>query len=197
MTRKSAPRYAVTVPTPKRMIPGDIKWPGGPSVQQKHFSLPYFVIDYIAKNPTSTEMYNKLIQCCKHFYEKNPILVVKNMEENSISSTNGSENDEDEYYVDMDIQKIKSKIWLTDVLNLVGDDLPNFTFTSVLCSKLYRCSLSELTLCDVNVLFDDFKYLALTAKGVELDNVKMTYYDGKPVLLEKILEAIPNVEDFY
>uniref|UniRef100_A0AC35FI44 Uncharacterized protein n=1 Tax=Panagrolaimus sp. PS1159 TaxID=55785 RepID=A0AC35FI44_9BILA len=195
MLRKSSstPRYDVTV-QPKRMIPGDIKWPGGPSIQQKHLSLPYLIIDYMAKNPSSTEVYNKLIQCCKHFYEKNPILVVKNMNENGISSTNGSEVDEDEYFVDMDIQKIKSKIWLTDVLSLWGVALPNFT---VLCSKLYRCNLSELFLGDMNVLFDDFKYLALTVKGVELNNVKMTYKNGKPVMLERILEALPKVEDFY
>uniref|UniRef100_A0AC34FM67 Uncharacterized protein n=1 Tax=Panagrolaimus sp. ES5 TaxID=591445 RepID=A0AC34FM67_9BILA len=58
-----------------KWINGKIVWSGGPSLKQ-YFNLPESVMYYIAMNPSTPEVYLKLIQSCKYFFEKNPILVV-------------------------------------------------------------------------------------------------------------------------
>ena len=45
----------------------------------QRFSIPSSFIYYMAKNPTSLPVYQKLIQSCKYFFAKNPIIVVFNI----------------------------------------------------------------------------------------------------------------------
>uniref|UniRef100_A0A914PG81 Uncharacterized protein n=1 Tax=Panagrolaimus davidi TaxID=227884 RepID=A0A914PG81_9BILA len=47
----------------------------GPNIRQT-WSLPDSIIYYIAKNPSNAKAWQKLIQCCKYFFAKNPILVI-------------------------------------------------------------------------------------------------------------------------
>uniref|UniRef100_A0A914P863 Uncharacterized protein n=1 Tax=Panagrolaimus davidi TaxID=227884 RepID=A0A914P863_9BILA len=157
---------------------------------------------YMAMNPSNSKFNHKLIQSCKYFFERNPILVVRKMEEISICSNEDCtaySYDDAPCCVKIDIKKIKSKFWLTQKLMadyLRMDESPNITFTSLLCPKLFRCEIDDLRICDKIVLFEDFKYLASFATYVTLSNVKMIHRNGKVVMLEKILEAITNIEKF-
>uniref|UniRef100_A0A914QKF4 Uncharacterized protein n=1 Tax=Panagrolaimus davidi TaxID=227884 RepID=A0A914QKF4_9BILA len=69
-------------------------------------------------------------------------------------------------------------------------------YCSLLCSKIYRLEASELLLNGTSILFDDFKILVSSVKDVELFDVDITYNDGKPIMLEDILESIPHIEKF-
>uniref|UniRef100_A0A914PTB2 DUF38 domain-containing protein n=1 Tax=Panagrolaimus davidi TaxID=227884 RepID=A0A914PTB2_9BILA len=179
-----------------------IVWPEAPSIQQKHLSLPYLIIDYIAKNPSSSEVYKKLIQCCKYFFEKMPILVAADMFYGGRKlcpyNDRQCEDNDEVCCVSIDINKITSSIWLTNAI-LFDQMYPLVNqkdYYSLLCSKIYRVETSELQLHGISILFDDFKVLASAVKNVELVDVDITYNDGKPVMLEDILESIPNIKKF-
>uniref|UniRef100_A0AC35FB48 Uncharacterized protein n=1 Tax=Panagrolaimus sp. PS1159 TaxID=55785 RepID=A0AC35FB48_9BILA len=107
------------------------------------------------------------------------------------------ENDE-ECCVEIDINKITSSIWLTNIIHLEDmDSLVNQkNYYSLLCSKIYRLEISELILNGISILFDDFKVLVSPVENVELMDVDILYNDGKPVMLEGILESILHIEIF-
>uniref|UniRef100_A0A914QZY1 Uncharacterized protein n=1 Tax=Panagrolaimus davidi TaxID=227884 RepID=A0A914QZY1_9BILA len=179
-----------------------ILWPETPSIQQKHLSLPYLIIDYIAKNPLSPEVYKKLIQCCKYFFEKMPVLVAADMFDGgrTLCPYNGEKCDDndEECCVSIDINKLKSSIWPTNLICLDQNYYPVYhkDYYSLLCSKIYLLGTSRLCLRGISILFDDFKILVSAVKNVELSNVDITYNDGKPVMLEGILESIPHIKTF-
>uniref|UniRef100_A0AC34FQJ4 DUF38 domain-containing protein n=1 Tax=Panagrolaimus sp. ES5 TaxID=591445 RepID=A0AC34FQJ4_9BILA len=176
---------------------GKIVWPESPSLKQ-YFSLPYSIMYYMAMNPPTPEVYNKLIKSCKYFFERNPILVVERMDETSICAERYCDStgfDNQPCCVKYNINKIKSKFWLTRELHLSAAATPNFI--SLLLPKLFLCEINQLTLFDKLVLFDDFKYLTSFATFVALIDVKIVFNDGKVVMLETILESIPEVEDFW
>uniref|UniRef100_A0AC35GMM0 Uncharacterized protein n=1 Tax=Panagrolaimus sp. PS1159 TaxID=55785 RepID=A0AC35GMM0_9BILA len=128
---------------------GKRAWPGCPSKKQD-WGYPESMIHYIAKNPSSAEVYQKMIQSC-------------------------------------------NKIWLRDELD-IEDGAKNFT--SVLCSKLYQCEVYRLRIWDKVITFDDFKLLTSSAKEITLCGNKIAFNDGKPVMLDKILESSPIVNRF-
>uniref|UniRef100_A0AC34FBI5 DUF38 domain-containing protein n=1 Tax=Panagrolaimus sp. ES5 TaxID=591445 RepID=A0AC34FBI5_9BILA len=172
---------------------GRIAWPESPSLKQ-YFSLPYSIMYYMAMNPSTPEVYNKLIQTCKYFFERNPILVVSRRDERNICA----EIECDRFRgksccIEYEINKIKSKFWLTRELRAEFDS--NINFNSLL-SKIFRCEIDKLEIWHKNILFDDFKYLASLAKSVDLVDLQMVNSDEKVVMLEKILESIQNIENF-
>uniref|UniRef100_A0A914P459 Uncharacterized protein n=1 Tax=Panagrolaimus davidi TaxID=227884 RepID=A0A914P459_9BILA len=178
------------------MIRGKISWPKSSSIRQ-YFSLPSNIIYYISKNPSSSEVYNKMIQCCKYFFERNPIIVVPNMEENTVCLNDASECQKckKECCIEIDLKKLACKIWFTNQL-VIWD--PNIAeIPPLFLSKIYRTEIQHLEIHEKFVKYDNFKFLAFTAKDVYLNNVKMVYENGKDVPLEKILEEIPEVEQFY
>uniref|UniRef100_A0AC34F8Y0 Uncharacterized protein n=1 Tax=Panagrolaimus sp. ES5 TaxID=591445 RepID=A0AC34F8Y0_9BILA len=177
---------------------GRIVWPESPSLKQ-YFSLPDSIMYYMAMNPPSPEVYNKLIQSCKYFFERNPILVVKHMNEIDVDTKICAKEDCDGIgdkpcCIKIDLKKIKSKFWLTHELYM--DCYTTQNFISMLLPKLFRCDINVLTIFHKDILYDEFKYLASFAKEVEVCNVKMLYTDGKTVMLEKILEVVLKIQYF-
>uniref|UniRef100_A0A914P6M7 Uncharacterized protein n=1 Tax=Panagrolaimus davidi TaxID=227884 RepID=A0A914P6M7_9BILA len=49
------------------------------TVQRQNFSMPDSVTFYMAKNPKTAELYQKVIQTCKYFFAKNSILVISSL----------------------------------------------------------------------------------------------------------------------
>uniref|UniRef100_A0AC34GVM4 Uncharacterized protein n=1 Tax=Panagrolaimus sp. ES5 TaxID=591445 RepID=A0AC34GVM4_9BILA len=173
-----------------KLIYGKIVWSGGPSIRQ-NFSLPESIMFYMARNPSTAEVYNKLIQTCKYFFEKHPILVVADIYGNTKICPNEDCLGNEECCVKIDLNKFSSKFWFTNMI------FPHDSNTSsILCSKIYRCENSTLKLFDQNLMYNNFKLLASSAKNVELVDVKITNADGSMVMLETIFETVQNVEKF-
>uniref|UniRef100_A0AC35FJ81 Uncharacterized protein n=1 Tax=Panagrolaimus sp. PS1159 TaxID=55785 RepID=A0AC35FJ81_9BILA len=181
---------------------GKITWPDCPS-QKQDWSLPGCVIYYIAKNPLSAKCYQKLVQTCKFFFEKNPILVVKKLydyEEEDGVNTRICSNINDECMknnqtccVQIDLHKLSSKIWLTEVLSALHGTQD---FMSFLCSKLFRCEIFCFKAKGKFIKYDDFKSLVSCAKGIYLFKCVIKYNGGNIVMLDKILELFPsNLEE--
>uniref|UniRef100_A0A914YEP9 DUF38 domain-containing protein n=1 Tax=Panagrolaimus superbus TaxID=310955 RepID=A0A914YEP9_9BILA len=166
-----------------------------PSVKQD-FSLPASIIYYMTKNPSTSKLYSKMIQSCKYFFEKNSILVVYRMHNGTHICSNSDEecqeNDE-KCCINLDLSKIKSKIWLTNELHILSD---SSNLLSLLRSKIYRSDITFLTIYEQRILFDDFKFFASSVTEVELRMVKIVHKNGSYVLLENILGAFPKIEKF-
>ena len=137
----------------KSVIREKPKWPGSAAAKQ-HFSLPDSIIYYIAMNPSTPEVYNKLVQTCKYFFEKQPIIVAaKLIDGKTICSKKKCDADQ-KCCVKIDINKSSSKLWLTDEVYLnVGC---SYDFTSLLCQKLFRCGIHYLILEGKDVTLGDF-----------------------------------------
>uniref|UniRef100_A0A914P2J0 Uncharacterized protein n=1 Tax=Panagrolaimus davidi TaxID=227884 RepID=A0A914P2J0_9BILA len=175
-----------------------------PSCPTKKQNWPFkeSLIYYISKNPSSAKVYQKTIQSCKYFFEKNPVLVVSKLKvckrnvECDICFNDFIEciKNEGKCCVKIDIAKLSSKIWFCDELD-IADGAKNFA--SVLCSKLYRCEINRLKITNKVILFDDLRLLTASAKEIVLCANKITFNDGKPVMLDKILESSPIVTEFF
>uniref|UniRef100_A0AC35FCQ5 Uncharacterized protein n=1 Tax=Panagrolaimus sp. PS1159 TaxID=55785 RepID=A0AC35FCQ5_9BILA len=96
--------------------------------------------------------------------------------------------------VKIDIAKLSSKIWLREELDMAYGPK---NFTSVVCSKLYQCEINRLDIWNNVIMFDDLQLLTSSAKQIILWRNSITYNDGKPVLLDKILESSPVVTRFF
>uniref|UniRef100_A0AC35GI89 Uncharacterized protein n=1 Tax=Panagrolaimus sp. PS1159 TaxID=55785 RepID=A0AC35GI89_9BILA len=164
---------------------GKRAWPGCPSKKQD-WGYPESMIHYIAKNPSSAKVYQKMIQSCKYFFENNPVLVVSKLEafqENEkcdicSNKTNECKKNKGKCCVRIDIAKVSSKFWLLDEFD-IGKSAQNFF--SVFCSKMYRCEINRLGIWKMVIVFDDLQLLTSSAKQITLWRNSITYNDGKPV----------------
>uniref|UniRef100_A0AC34FYV7 Uncharacterized protein n=1 Tax=Panagrolaimus sp. ES5 TaxID=591445 RepID=A0AC34FYV7_9BILA len=168
---------------------GKIRWRGGPSLMQ-NFPFPNTLIYYISMNPSSPKAYNKMIQSCKYFFEKNPILVISRITEKRTCPNERCSITRDNTF---NINKTTSKFWLTEKLLLV-EASPEF-ITS-LCPKLYRCNIKKILIHKTTINFDDFKFLASSAETVYLFRSRLNYSDGSAVLFETIFVSLVKVKQF-
>uniref|UniRef100_A0AC34GPK3 DUF38 domain-containing protein n=1 Tax=Panagrolaimus sp. ES5 TaxID=591445 RepID=A0AC34GPK3_9BILA len=179
-----------------KMIDGKILWSGGPSVRQ-NFSLPYSIMYYMARNPSTPEVYQKLIQSCKYFFEKNPILVAADMHGKTKLCPNDykicSENDQ-KCCINIDMKEFSSKIWITNMLSLENKNIS--TFTSLIYPKLYRWNIIDLTFYNEDIHLNDFEKFVPFLTDINLHNVRITKDDKIIVMLDKIIEMVPNLKKF-
>uniref|UniRef100_A0A914PKJ8 Uncharacterized protein n=1 Tax=Panagrolaimus davidi TaxID=227884 RepID=A0A914PKJ8_9BILA len=183
---------------PSKLLPtpvfyGKRPWPGGPSIQQ-NWLLPDSMIFYIAKNPSSSKVYQKLVQTCKFFFEKNPIIIIpylyrcKNSTKWCISQ-NGYNR-----LIKIDLYTISTKIWITHNL-FINKHIENCIATIV--QKNFRFEILRLCVYDNDIIFDDLKVLASSAKRVSLRNNSIKYKNGTIVMLDEILRCFSrNIEYF-
>uniref|UniRef100_A0AC35GRE7 Uncharacterized protein n=1 Tax=Panagrolaimus sp. PS1159 TaxID=55785 RepID=A0AC35GRE7_9BILA len=178
-----------TIYLPKTKTLNGISWPERCSIKQ-YFSLTSNIIYYMAMNPSTPKVYNKLIQCCKYFFERNPIIVAENMTKVNTFGYNG---DSESYCTIFKTTKVSTKIWLLHKL-LLTNLTPSFIPQS-LRPKIYQSQIKKLGIHDTKVNFNDFLFFASTVEILFLTSVEMTYNDEKNVMLEKIFEVVPNVKE--
>uniref|UniRef100_A0A914QVX5 Uncharacterized protein n=1 Tax=Panagrolaimus davidi TaxID=227884 RepID=A0A914QVX5_9BILA len=170
--------------------------------KKQDWGYPESMIHYIAKNPSSVNVYQKIIQSCKYFFEKNPVLVASKLvacEENfegdiCLNKTDECRKNKGKCCVKIDIAKDARKIWLLEGLQIGGGTKISI---SVLCSQLYRCEINCLEIWNKEIMFDDLKLLTSSAKKITLCRSSVKYNDGKPVMLDKIIESSSNGTEFF
>uniref|UniRef100_A0A914PYL4 Uncharacterized protein n=1 Tax=Panagrolaimus davidi TaxID=227884 RepID=A0A914PYL4_9BILA len=159
---------------------------------QQSFSLPSdSIIYYILMNPSTPELYQKLIQICKYFFINNPILIVPEV-----------------YFTGEDLlefklnenffHKISSKIWITDIIHIYqpytkSDEEYIIPFIK---PKVYRNDVKSIEIGIKNMFLDDFIFISSKAETVLLWPFSLINEDGSIVPLEKIIENLSAVKDF-
>uniref|UniRef100_A0AC35EY85 Uncharacterized protein n=1 Tax=Panagrolaimus sp. PS1159 TaxID=55785 RepID=A0AC35EY85_9BILA len=134
---------------------------------------------YISMNPTTTKLYQKIIQICKYFFIKNPIIVSPNypysidLDKLCVGKTR------------FDFSQLICKYWITEYL----------IFTSIL-PKLYKCEAKKVNICDQVISFNDLSMFTKTAEDITFDTVTVRNYDNSIVPFEKIFEAFINAKMF-
>uniref|UniRef100_A0AC34FDF5 Uncharacterized protein n=1 Tax=Panagrolaimus sp. ES5 TaxID=591445 RepID=A0AC34FDF5_9BILA len=161
--------------------------------RRQEWSLPDSVMYYMAMNPKSAEIYQKLVKSCKYFYIKNPILVVSQLHYDEY----GQKNWQISYgNKSLQVAYITSKLWITETL-FVSCNISNQNILSSIIPKIYQCSAKRLYLWDQTVSFEDFCIVNQLAKEVHLSIVTVKNPDGSDVAFEKLVEASPEVKKIY
>ena len=174
-------------------IPDDWKL----SAIKQQFSLPEASVFYMAKNPPSPEVYEKLIRCCKYFWLKNPVITLNYL---------GRFYDE-KYWVThkingfpelkkLKIESFKEKLWINWKLT-VYNDLNQFLASSLI-PRVYRCDLKELMLAHLILSFDEFQKFTSsgTLESLDLHDTIVKNDDRTVVTIEKFIEILSNLEAF-
>uniref|UniRef100_A0AC35GLG7 Uncharacterized protein n=1 Tax=Panagrolaimus sp. PS1159 TaxID=55785 RepID=A0AC35GLG7_9BILA len=163
----------------------------------QEWSLPDPVINYITKNPPSSKMYEKMIKCCKHFFTKNPILIVPAF--NYTKEVNEKEGIWKFSYggKSINLEKLKSKLWITDNFSVMAPQKAaiDSKLVSSLVPRIHQCDAENVSFCDQVLSFTDFKFLfSSVKKSIHLCRVTVRNDDGSIVPFEKLLEVCTKVK---
>ena len=169
------------------------------SVVQEQFSLPEALVFYIAKNPSSVELFHKLIRCCKYFWLKNPIITFSELKLTRgyglgywhAEEVNGFHNE-----MEKEMKSLKEKLWIYQALSVVNSQ--NKFLASTITPKIYRCDLTHLRLSSQNITFTDFKMLASSGAVniLHLFETIVKKNDGAVVPIEELIELLPKLRSF-
>uniref|UniRef100_A0AC35FW15 Uncharacterized protein n=1 Tax=Panagrolaimus sp. PS1159 TaxID=55785 RepID=A0AC35FW15_9BILA len=158
--------------------------------------------DFYTKNPTSPTLYQKLVRTCKFFFEKNPILIMENLDacEDSTkyhisqNSHHESKNNNYECCIEIDLNNFSSKLWITLDLH-IQERIQNCIPTVV--QKNFRFEISRLAVYDNDIILNDLKVLVSSAKRVFLYRNSYKYKNVTIAMLDNILKLFPtNVKYF-
>uniref|UniRef100_A0AC35F8T1 Uncharacterized protein n=1 Tax=Panagrolaimus sp. PS1159 TaxID=55785 RepID=A0AC35F8T1_9BILA len=150
---------------------------------RQNWSLSDSIIYYILMDPSTSKVYEKLIQSCKYFFIKNPILVVSCL---SFDYKDGWRT------TLVNLDNTSRKIWITNEIS----NLNKQKFFSSLIPKLYKSDAKEITLWSQNVYFHDLKSIASKCRRIWFNKVSVINENGTIIPLENILEILPYVKDF-
>ena len=167
------------------------------SVIQQQFSLPEALIYYIAKNPLSPKLYNKLIKCCKYFWLKHPVLPLNGLYRYDYGGfwktykLNGFQG-----FQMLKLENFQEKLWIHQEMSVC--DHRNRLMASFLIPKIYRCDLNELRLLDQTLSFDELQKLT-SSDSMEILCISRTVVkndDGSIIPIEKLIEVLPKLQLF-
>uniref|UniRef100_A0A914QCW1 Uncharacterized protein n=1 Tax=Panagrolaimus davidi TaxID=227884 RepID=A0A914QCW1_9BILA len=154
---------------------------------RQNFSIPNNIIYYILKNPKSAKLYQKMIQTCKYFFIKNPIIVI-----DSRLYFYG----ENQWKVERklyDITKVTCKFWITGdlciapkYLNINKNMNKNIVFSII--PKLYKCAPKYLFIYNQNIFFQDLSFFISSAENIDFTDACVKNDDGSNVSVETIVE---------
>uniref|UniRef100_A0AC35GFY6 Uncharacterized protein n=1 Tax=Panagrolaimus sp. PS1159 TaxID=55785 RepID=A0AC35GFY6_9BILA len=150
------------------------------------------------QNPPSPYIYNKLVQCCKQFFVKNPILII------SVLNYHKEENDDEGVWEFsyggeiVNLEALGSKMWFINDISVVGENpvvLDSKLISSFVIPKTYRSDAREVSISDQIMSFNEFKLLVSSVKeSMYLRRVTVKHEDGSTVQVEKIIESCTNVK---
>uniref|UniRef100_A0A914QAV0 Uncharacterized protein n=1 Tax=Panagrolaimus davidi TaxID=227884 RepID=A0A914QAV0_9BILA len=171
----------------------------GPYYRQE-FSLPDSLLYYMIKNPLSPKVYEKLIQCCKYFFSKNPIIVIPLLKFDH--DGNGWKVVRNGIPTKFDMKNASHKLWITNALYVYkNEDIPNEThvimnLASSIVPKFYKCDVTKLCLKKQNIFFDEYLMLALNVKTLAFLDVIVKNLDGTLTSVEKLVEGASKLKEF-
>uniref|UniRef100_A0A914P4C6 Uncharacterized protein n=1 Tax=Panagrolaimus davidi TaxID=227884 RepID=A0A914P4C6_9BILA len=167
-----------------------------------------------SKNPSTSKFYQKLIQSCKYFFIKNPIIIVPELifiEINERWYTQGRRFPKDRPNgISVYLNKITSKIWNIDLLIVRPNIWEPATIPPVVTSfvpKIYQCDATSIRIYEQMFFYNDLMVIASKCEMFHLSNVVIINNDKvvpekaknsfkTAVSLETIFKALPNVKIF-
>uniref|UniRef100_A0A914Q2B4 Uncharacterized protein n=1 Tax=Panagrolaimus davidi TaxID=227884 RepID=A0A914Q2B4_9BILA len=159
----------------------------------QNFSMADSVIFYIAKNPKSWRLCQKMVKTCKYFFVKNPILVIPYL------SYYGSQWTIEQ--TPYDINQTMSTLWIAQGLTVspAHSVFAEAKYQSVLTSiipKVYRCDVAVLSLLKQVIFYHALPLLTSSAKDIIFDEVVVKHEDGSNVEVQNVVEIASNATWF-
>ena len=162
-----------------------------PGVQR--FSIPETIVHYILKNPISHRLWKNLIQTCKHFFSKNPILVIDSLRHKEETPGWIAKLGDERNIID--VENVPFTLWIISTFDAAfGGPHP----VALPIQKIYRSELTVLMLQNVSLSYDEFQFLtsANIVNRVRLANLQLQHADGRVVDLYEILQLVPRAKHF-
>uniref|UniRef100_A0AC34G2H9 Uncharacterized protein n=1 Tax=Panagrolaimus sp. ES5 TaxID=591445 RepID=A0AC34G2H9_9BILA len=173
------------------------------SALRQVFSLPASIMYYVAKNPPSAEVYQKMIQSCKYFFIKNPIIFLhclhfsdRNRWKTCIDRTCYLDPSKNRRYrkINLNLDKIKSKIWIGFRIN-VGSK--NAAIASSVIPKLYNGHVKKFALFYQKILFNELLFISKSMESCYLQESTVCYQNGNEVPYEITLSNLPQLKKIF
>ena len=153
------------------------------SPRPQYFELPFNMIRYLMDSCTSPAVFLKLLQTCKHFFAKKPVVIVGH---SAFFGTGGGcffhgYNGRPGFQINESF-----KYWTTNRLDLLSINGINY---------IYRANLKQLSIDKGDLTFKD---ICLLLHGGQINHLYITdnsirYADGTPVTLPTILSKCPRI----
>uniref|UniRef100_A0A914RAR0 DUF38 domain-containing protein n=1 Tax=Panagrolaimus davidi TaxID=227884 RepID=A0A914RAR0_9BILA len=176
-------------------------------IKRQNFSIPESIIYYIAKNPSTPKVYQKLIQSCKYFGQKNPILLLHCLKYSDYSNSwftcskigkksckeiNGKMCD-DLYEQKIDYEIIKSqKIWITnrfEVMTPYHQEPFNIPKNIKPSEFLFHALSTKFSM-------EKFIQIGLSVKSCDLWDISVIKENQSTASLIEIIQCFPLLEKF-
>uniref|UniRef100_A0A914PHP0 Uncharacterized protein n=1 Tax=Panagrolaimus davidi TaxID=227884 RepID=A0A914PHP0_9BILA len=155
--------------------------------RHQNFSMPDSFVFYIAKNPKTWKLYQKMVKTCKFFFVKNPILVI-----DRTLNYDGSQWDIEETPYDMN--QTTSMLWIADDLTVDSDTAAtkDQNILTLIIPKIYRCDACMLSLKKQVISYRDLPLLTSSAEWIYFDEVVVKHENGSNVEVQKIVKIASN-----
>uniref|UniRef100_A0A914PK85 Uncharacterized protein n=1 Tax=Panagrolaimus davidi TaxID=227884 RepID=A0A914PK85_9BILA len=153
--------------------------------KRQDFSMPDSVIFHMTKNPNNAKMYQKMIQTCKHFFIKNPILVIP-----SIVYTYRKWCDSRN---DFRLPNATSKFWITDQFYCSPTKATFKNPISSLIPKLFRFNAKILSVANQAIYYHDLRLPS--AEDIRMHSVSIKHENGLSVALENVVEIAVKAKE--
>uniref|UniRef100_A0A914ZGX1 Uncharacterized protein n=1 Tax=Panagrolaimus superbus TaxID=310955 RepID=A0A914ZGX1_9BILA len=133
----------------------------------------------------------KWFNAAKYFLSKIQILVVDEL----YYSQFGWRTWVNKTWKNIDINIIKTKLWITDHLVVYRGDVSNNSIVSSIIPKIYQCDATYLIFCYQVISLNEFMLLCSSAKVLTLRKVTVKNDDGTEVSFEKLFEQLPQLKE--
>uniref|UniRef100_A0AC34FY17 Uncharacterized protein n=1 Tax=Panagrolaimus sp. ES5 TaxID=591445 RepID=A0AC34FY17_9BILA len=158
------------------------------------------IYDWIKYN-ANPKMALKLMKCHSFFrHQECPFLVVKSLTFTGMGINNWHYDDlanELHSSITMDnIEGMPKKFWITESF-WINPKAPNFL--SNFLPKIAACDAKKLSISDQNISYDEFQIFVSSgnAESLQLINTTISYVNGVPLSVDKILECAPKLKHFF
>uniref|UniRef100_A0AC35EZV3 Uncharacterized protein n=1 Tax=Panagrolaimus sp. PS1159 TaxID=55785 RepID=A0AC35EZV3_9BILA len=141
------------------------------------------------------KLYQKLIQTCKYFFIKNPIIILHclRFEEHVWRICDKINCKEYHTYRKIDLAKIQSTISVSKNLEISFIFSLNSSIASSLIPKLYNGNVEALELHGQNISFNDLLFFSKTIQQIDLQKSTVFYQNGIIVPHEIIVANLPKL----
>uniref|UniRef100_A0A914QFQ9 Uncharacterized protein n=1 Tax=Panagrolaimus davidi TaxID=227884 RepID=A0A914QFQ9_9BILA len=150
----------------------------------QNWSFPDSIIFYISKNPSSAKLFQKLVQMCKYFFIKNPIIVIEQF--------NNRGKKELEVVLEKTEKRISYKFWIS------GDEIqPTSKIISSIVPHIYKVDVKKILVSCQTISFNDFVCFSKNVENLDLNYIRLKKEKVSNIPLEKLVEALPELKNLY
>ena len=163
------------------------------NIHFQKFAIPPNIIYYITQNPTSASGYQNLIQSCKYFYRKKPVIIVDDITF-ADDRLRICKNDDKKNYGSLTLIQAFCQFWVLQKATFFS---LNNVAIEFICEKMFRTAGLHLYKSD-NVVLDHIM------QPETIQSIRNVYFyltvfknpDGNLMSIEKVFKFFPNLESF-